>query len=317
MPDGRRWKCFGCDRAGDAIDFIRERRNLSFKEAVEYLGGGLTDGLVPNPSVPSPKRRPAAPAPDVLVLRRHGEAIVRDCADRLHRPEGARAMQWLEARGIRAETIEAARLGFNQADHLISGIYLRRGITIPWISGGNVCGIKIRRPFANPKYIWVKGQHRSGLYLGDAIVPGRSTVIAEGELDALLCFQECGDLVGVATLGSASDTPDQQSLEQLLSAPSVFLCYDADDAARAGADRWSGLSQRTRTLRVPAGMDLTDIHRVTGNLRDWLTAHLHRHRLLTTLHPTLPTICMNDRGIGVGMDTLHLPYTLLRERQTC
>ena len=32
------YKCFGCGKAGDAIDFVRETEQLSFTEAVETLG---------------------------------------------------------------------------------------------------------------------------------------------------------------------------------------------------------------------------------------------------------------------------------------
>lgn len=33
-----KFKCFGCDESGDAIDFIRKYKSLSYKEAREYLG---------------------------------------------------------------------------------------------------------------------------------------------------------------------------------------------------------------------------------------------------------------------------------------
>jgi len=35
---GNRWKCFGCGRSGDAIDWLRERKGLSFREACQRLG---------------------------------------------------------------------------------------------------------------------------------------------------------------------------------------------------------------------------------------------------------------------------------------
>jgi len=37
-PDSNRFVCFGCGEKGDTIDFIMQRRNLSFKEAIAYLG---------------------------------------------------------------------------------------------------------------------------------------------------------------------------------------------------------------------------------------------------------------------------------------
>ncbi|MCD3223801.1 CHC2 zinc finger domain-containing protein [Clostridium botulinum] len=40
FPDANkeRWHCFGCDDTGDAIDFIMKYKNLSYKEARQYLG---------------------------------------------------------------------------------------------------------------------------------------------------------------------------------------------------------------------------------------------------------------------------------------
>jgi hypothetical protein len=32
-----RFKCFGCGRGGDAINFVEELHNLSFREAINYL----------------------------------------------------------------------------------------------------------------------------------------------------------------------------------------------------------------------------------------------------------------------------------------
>ncbi len=36
FPD-QNWRCFGCGRSGDAIEFVRELHDLSFKKALEYL----------------------------------------------------------------------------------------------------------------------------------------------------------------------------------------------------------------------------------------------------------------------------------------
>jgi len=36
--DGRRFKCFGCQEHGDAIDFVRKLHGISFIEALEHLG---------------------------------------------------------------------------------------------------------------------------------------------------------------------------------------------------------------------------------------------------------------------------------------
>jgi DNA primase len=37
-PESNRFICFGCSQQGDAIDFVRQLKNLTFKEAITYLG---------------------------------------------------------------------------------------------------------------------------------------------------------------------------------------------------------------------------------------------------------------------------------------
>lgn len=36
-PARNRWFCFGCQKGGDAVEFLREHQNMSFSEAIEYL----------------------------------------------------------------------------------------------------------------------------------------------------------------------------------------------------------------------------------------------------------------------------------------
>ena len=39
-PDTKSFFCFGCNVGGDAITFVRRVHGLSFREALEHLGGG-------------------------------------------------------------------------------------------------------------------------------------------------------------------------------------------------------------------------------------------------------------------------------------
>jgi len=42
-PQQNRFYCFGCQKGGDAIDFIRLHYGYSFKKAIDYLTGGFKD----------------------------------------------------------------------------------------------------------------------------------------------------------------------------------------------------------------------------------------------------------------------------------
>ena len=39
-PDNS-WYCFGCNRGGDVIDFVRVLENIDFRKAIQYLAGGV------------------------------------------------------------------------------------------------------------------------------------------------------------------------------------------------------------------------------------------------------------------------------------
>lgn len=47
LKDGeQKFKCFGCDKSGDVIDFLQSYKNLSYQEALEYLELKTSDGFI-------------------------------------------------------------------------------------------------------------------------------------------------------------------------------------------------------------------------------------------------------------------------------
>jgi DNA primase len=60
------YHCFGCSEHGDVLDWLGKQRGLSFRDAIEYLGG---DRKAP---VQQPRQAPVSPiqrAPDDDALR--------------------------------------------------------------------------------------------------------------------------------------------------------------------------------------------------------------------------------------------------------
>lgn len=83
----QRFKCYGCDAAGDAIDWMQRRGSVSFREAVETLAG---ESAAPGSGTGAPRPRRNSPAPattakchstaaEVLrsLERKHGKATGR------------------------------------------------------------------------------------------------------------------------------------------------------------------------------------------------------------------------------------------------
>jgi len=272
-PDQQHWKCFGCGRSGDAIAWLMERQGCSFKDAVAQLGN---QSLSPFPRSPKThltlgRRVDREFDPD---WSRRAETLIGECAKALSDGTAKRARVWLINRGLRPETLSRWQIGYNPQDATRHGLWIERGITIPWFLQREVTAINVRRPSGDDKYRLVKGSSRRGLYLGQEIVPGRPTLLLEGEFDALLAWQAGRDLVNVATLGSATARPDRTAILQLITSPLILVAYDADPAGKAGAEFWRGATARVHRLPIPSGNDITEFHQRGGDISRWIRAQL-------------------------------------------
>jgi hypothetical protein len=75
---------------------------------------------------------------------------------------------------------------------------------------------------------------------GHTLVPGEPAILTEDEFDALLLWQEAGDLVGVATLGSCNRDISPKALRYLLGCPRLLVAYDVDAEAKKVQSDCSG-----------------------------------------------------------------------------
>ena len=87
-------------------------------------------------------------------------------------------------------------------------------------------------------------------------------MLTEGEFHVLLVWQEVGDLVSVATLGSCNRGLSARALRYLLGSPRLLVAYDVDAEGDKGADRLRQLSPRMHRIRPPVGKDVTAFGRL-------------------------------------------------------
>jgi hypothetical protein len=99
-------------------------------------------------------------------------------------------------------------------------------------------------------------------------------VVCEGEFDAMLLYQEAGDLVDVVANGSARTKPALLGLSPVARAIRWLIALDGDKAGEKGSEWWDEFSARTRRVWPPEGRDLTDFHMAGGDLRSWVSGHL-------------------------------------------
>lgn len=287
--DRGRWWCRQCQRSGDAVDYLRARDNLTFRAACEQLGAGLAEG--PRPA-PAPRPAPPDVVPPSPQWQEKARAFVTWCQARLWEPTGAAALAYLQGRGLTAETMRAAGLGYNPqhwrrpaAAWGLDGdpVNLAAGVVIPHEAGGDLWAVKIRllEPFQTGdgrtvKYTSLRGG-KGALYGADTLTGDKpAVVLTEGEFDALLLRQQAGDLADVATLTGAAHGLALRWLVKLLPYRRILAAYDADAAGRAGAAQLAARSQRVVAIEPLEGKDITDFYLAGGDLHAWIAFHLAR-----------------------------------------
>src|SRR4051812_15751238 len=103
------YHCFGCGVSGDVFSFVQKIENVTFPEAVRAVAQKLGIAL-PKQQFSGPAEAKEAALRGALI-----EMHERACAffeEQLRKPEGARAREYLSARGLTDDDIKTFRIGF-------------------------------------------------------------------------------------------------------------------------------------------------------------------------------------------------------------
>ena len=265
-PQTQRWRCYPCDKGGDAPALLMAIERIGFAEAVGRLA--IRSGCVARPS---PRPAPRAEGPSGLSAA-DAIALVEESAHRIAHGDGDDALKYLiTERFLAWETIRQHRLGWTPPISVPSSqpdrCFRVTGIVIPWFDGDRLSMVKVRREGdVKPKYIDVF-RDRPTVYPGYGAIRPRTPLLAvEGEFDAMLLGQELGDRASVITLGGASARPDDRTRIAMSLCPERYAAHDADIAGDRAAAAWS---INARRVRPPAGKDWTDARAQDIDLRSW------------------------------------------------
>ena len=301
-PSKQIFYCFGCNKGGDVIRFIREIEGLGYPEAIRLLAERAG---VRMPDIDEDAWRERS------QRRRALEAIAVEAARYFYRglqgAEGARARDYLARREISVATQRAFGLGFapdrfdalqrhlEEQGHeraLIreSGLVLetrtgkwmdlfRGRLIFPILSGigkGRVIAFGGRildgpDSEGQPKYInspetaiFVKGRQLFGLNLARRSREGK-LLLVEGYMDVISLYQAGIDFA-VAGLGTALTEEQARLVRQ--QTEEVVVAYDADAAGQRAAlqnmDTLAAAGLRTQVLQIPEGLDPDDYIRQFG-----------------------------------------------------
>jgi DNA primase len=101
--------CFGCQEKGDVFSFVQKIENITFPESVRVVAQKLGIPL-PKASYSTPgEAKEARLRGQLLDIHERAIGFFQEC---LRRPEGARAREYLAARGLDQEMIARFRIGY-------------------------------------------------------------------------------------------------------------------------------------------------------------------------------------------------------------
>lgn len=275
--DSERWYCFGCGEGGDVLDFVGRIENLDLPQAIRRLNGGAgvaSSAAVVRPGPVTPPRRSITPPPfDPTLLT----AAAQFYAGALRRNSGAQA--YLRSRGILPGT--AARLGLGYAPggglraHLAaagfspqrlrqSGLFVEHGerfagmVVVPDLaSGGRVRWLAGRavEPERSPRFQALPGP-KPVLGAGRLGHTPPWAVLTEGLFDWLVLAQW-----GVPACAALGTQGAERIAAALRGCSRIFLAFDADDAGRSAAERFTELlGRRAAVVALPRGTaDVADL----------------------------------------------------------
>jgi len=301
----QRWKCLGfdegrngCGRHGDAIQWLRDHRGLSFLEAAAITGKSLnghsSGGL--RQSATQIVRPPEIVDQPVGAWQDKAWDFLTFAQDELDSERGGKAEFWLAQRGIDARTARQAGIGYwpmdTYADRADWGlepdtnskgkpkrVWCPRGIVIPWTFGGYIWRIRFRRPLTGSqvakgedKYIQLPGSS-NGLYGAGDVARGLPVVLVESELDALLLQQEAGDICTPVATGGTGGARRPKWIGMLAAVERVLIAYDADEPGEKAAQWWKAALPNGRIWR-PLWGDQTDMMTDGADLALWVSEGL-------------------------------------------
>lgn len=286
-PERGRWKCFGCDKAGDVISFVQEVNQLDFVGAVELLAGRAGIQLRYDSSNETGERRRRG-----ALVEAMGKAVEWYHHRLLTAPDAGHARGYLRERGYDGEIVRRYQLGWapdgwdELCRSLKVGDDVLRDTGLGFLNSRNrmqdsfrarvlfpifdargdavAIGGRVLPGGDGPKYknstttpIYDKSEVLYGLNWAKAdIVNSGSAVVCEGYTD-VIGLATAGVPTAVATCGTALTERHVVGLRKY--ARRIVLAFDADPAGQGAAERFYEWERKhdldVAVAALPAGVD--------------------------------------------------------------
>jgi DNA primase len=295
FPESQNYHCFGCGEGGTVFTFVMQTEGLSFPEAVGLLGERCGVEVETRAEADDPARALREQLHETLAL------AARYYNAQLEKDGGAAGSEYLERRGLSADTIKEFGLGVAPEGwenlltalkrHKSPDVVERAGLAIPGKRSpydrfrnrlmfpiqnvaGQVVGFGGRSlDDSEPKYLntpETEVYHKSQVLYGlrnarHTIRREERVLVVEGYMDVLALHQG-GVTNAVATCGTSLTAEHGRMLARY--APEVVLVFDGDRAGvRAALKAFETLlpiGVRVTTIAMPVGKDPDDVIREEG-----------------------------------------------------
>lgn len=271
-PDKQIYHCFGCNASGNVFTFLIEHENMSFGEALKYLGdkAGIS---VPENNY-NDHGRQKNPEEDIRKERQYTihQFVARYFYKKMHDEYGKEAYAYAKNRGLSKETLEKfkigyapfkseelieqlSKLGYSQEELLDSGIFSKsmegkiyskffnrlifpiENIQSKIIGfGGRVIGNSEPKYLNSPETtIFKKKYNLYGLNNSkDEIKKKNQVLVMEGYMDVVSVWQK-GVFNAVASLGTSFTEEQGRLLTRYTN--EIIMVYDNDSAGKNAAIR--------------------------------------------------------------------------------
>ena len=257
-PERQIFKCFGCNEAGDAIDFVMKMEHLTFPEGLQLLADRV-GVILDHRKTPDQYAKEKDEKSRLYQVNRLSLEVFHKIL--LEHPQATSVREYLTRRGLTDATIRTFKIGFappypRGSASVLERFLVSRGFSASerknagsperfsnrlifpfWDTLGNVVGFTGRAldPEDQPKYlntpetpIFKKSRILYPLhYARDGIKSTRQAVLVEGQMDVLLAHQ-IGTSEVVATSGTALTADHLTILGRYT--PRIVFAFDNDKA---------------------------------------------------------------------------------------
>jgi len=126
-------------------------------------------------------------------------------------------------------------------------------------------------------------------------------VIVESALDAIILYQEAGDLVHAIAMGSAQNKPDAYLKALMSKATDTFVCMDYDNAGFEAAKWWKDKFPAVKICFIPKGKDVGDYHIEGGPVRNWVEALITNDTVPERPQPKIDIYIIDEKEDAEGL----------------